>query len=108
MINLATDCLPMVNERCGSGYVRDSATRACVTLAAAEQNCREMAICDGAPAEFDRNYGTCLCRVNKIPEQIEGCCRAETGKVNRTSGQLEIDEVPVSGVYGLDDLDQGI
>ena len=94
-----------MNDRCDGGYVRDSATRECVSIDEAEKNCREMEICDGVSAEFDRNYGTCLCPINKIPEQIEGCCRTETGKVNRTTGQLEIDGIPVTGVYGLDDLD---
>lgn len=105
MKNLASDCILIVNDRCDSEYVRDSATRECVALDEAEKNCREMEICDGTSAEFDRNYGTCLCPINKIPEQIKGCCRIETGKVNQSTGQLEIDGIPVTGVYGLDDLD---
>ena len=101
--NTRQDCLPMVNERCPSGSVRDSATRKCISLAAADEQCAQMTICDGARAEYDRNYGNCLCPINKLPEEIPNCCDIELAELNKTTGQLTIQGEVIENVYGLDE-----
>ena len=69
----------------------------------AEENCSLLTTCDGGPAEYDRNYGRCLCPVNRIPDQIEGCCAIPQAELNSETGQLFIGEELVENVYGLDE-----
>ena len=81
--NKKGDCLPMVNERCDNGLIRDSMTRKCITVEEASENCRNSGVCGSQIPFYDKNYGTCFCPVNTIPENIENCCEVQVAQLDK-------------------------
>jgi hypothetical protein len=107
------NCQPLVDERCGSGELRDSATRRCLSEEEATTFCN--VFCDGSSLGYNTERGVCecssltdtdevcdvACRANMTTLRSSGSGDGSTILVCRSDGdcdEVEASEVP--GLYG--------